>query len=305
VSDLAVETHGVSHQFRRGDTVLHDIKLAVPRGSIYGFLGPNGAGKTTTLRLLLGLLRCQRGRIFVLGHDLTTARVTALRAIGSLIEQPSLYSHLSAAENLRVWQVIHGCRAGRIDEVLHLVGLSRAGRQPAAQFSLGMRQRLGVGIALLHQPALLMLDEPTNGLDPEGILQMRELLLSLQRDHGVTVLVSSHLLSEVEKIVTHVGVLRAGALVFQDTLEAFRRSAAVGRHSVLQCDDLERARDLLRALRVDARIDETRLVLPPLDVAGLARVNHLLVTEGIAVSALGSEPVDLERQFLALVHESR
>jgi lantibiotic transport system ATP-binding protein len=198
--------------------VLRDVSLAVPRGSIYGFLGPNGAGKTTTLRLLLGLLRRQRGRICVLGVELERNRTAVLARTGSLIESPSLYGQLTAAENLRVCQVVHGCPRSRIPEVLRLVGLADTGRKRAGQFSLGMRQRLGVAVALLASPELLVLDEPTNGLDPFGIVEMRDLLRRLNRETGVTVLVSSHLLSEAEKLVTHVGIIKRGALVFQGPL---------------------------------------------------------------------------------------
>ena len=221
----AVELTAVSYAF--GDfPALRDVHLAVPDGSIYGFLGPNGAGKTTTLRLVLGLLRRQRGTIRVLGMDVARHRAAVLARTGSLIESPSLYGHLSAAENLRVWQVVVGCPVARIDEVLALTGLATAGRKRVAHFSLGMRQRLGVAIALLGSPRLLVLDEPTNGLDPLGIVEMRELLQRLNREHGVTILVSSHLLAEVEKLVTHVGVIREGRVAFEGPLADLTRRAA-------------------------------------------------------------------------------
>ncbi len=224
---LAVETAALTHAFGRSAPVLRDVNLAVPRGSIYGFLGPNGAGKTTTLRLLLGLLRRQRGRIRLLGMELGANRAAILARTGSLIEAPSLYGQLTAAENLRVWQVVSGCAKSRIGEVLRLVGLGDTGRKRADRFSLGMRQRLGVAIALLASPELLVLDEPTNGLDPAGIIEMRELLQRLNRETGVTVLVSSHLLAEVEKLVTDVGIIRRGQLVFQGPLrELVARAAA-------------------------------------------------------------------------------
>jgi ABC-2 type transport system ATP-binding protein len=243
---LAVETVGLSYAFGRAP-VLRDVQLAVPAGSIYGFLGPNGAGKTTTLRLLLGLLRRQHGTIRVLGMDLDRRRTDVLARTGSLIETPSLYGQLTAAENLRVWQVVYGCPRSRIAEVLQLVGLADTGKKRAAQFSLGMRQRLGVAIALLASPDLLVLDEPTNGLDPHGIVEMRELLRRLNRDTGVTVLVSSHLLSEVERLVTHVGIIKAGTLVFQGPLQTLIDRAEAEQRLVVVRPDLEAIyMDLLR-----------------------------------------------------------
>jgi len=203
--------------------VLDRIGLRVPAGSIYGFLGPNGAGKTTTLRLVLGLLRKQSGRIEVFGKAFETDRLGILGRTGSLIESPSLYASLTAEENLRVWQKVYRCPEKRIDEVLVLTGLAETGRKRAGRFSLGMKQRLAIAIALLNDPALLILDEPTNGLDPEGIVAMRELFRMLNRERQVTILISSHLLGEMEKLITHAGIIHKGRLLFQGSLEELRR----------------------------------------------------------------------------------
>src|SRR5215213_2404326 len=209
-----LETTDIHHRFANQD-VLRGISLQVPDGSIYGFLGPNGAGKTTTLRLILGLLKKQRGEVSIFGKRFETDRIAILKNVGSLIESPSLYDHLTAAENLRVVQLVHRCPESRIAEVLDLVGLGSTGRKRAKQFSLGMRQRLAIAGALLHRPELIILDEPTNGLDPEGIIEIRNLLVELNRRDGCTILVSSHLLSEVDKVATHVGILGRGKLLFQ------------------------------------------------------------------------------------------
>src|SRR5688572_4393934 len=219
----AIETRGLSYSFARNETVLREVGLAVPAGAIYGFLGPNGAGKTTTLRLVLGLLRPQQGTIHLYGQALDADRVAILRRIGSSIESPSLYGHLTASENLEVWRRLFGSSPRRISEVLTLVGLADTGKKRADQFSLGMRQRLSIAVALLHEPSLLVLDEPTNGLDPHGILEVRDLLTRLNRDHGMTILVSSHILSEIEKLVTHVGIIHRGVLMFQGTLSEIGR----------------------------------------------------------------------------------
>lgn len=215
---LVIETQGLTHRYAADDTALHDLALVVPAGSIYGFLGPNGAGKTTTLRLLLGLLQRQQGAIRLFGLPLEANRPAILRRIGSSIETPSLYAHLTARENLRLWQLAFGCDERRIDETLALVGLADTRAKRAGQFSLGMKQRLSLAVALLHDPELLILDEPTNGLDPHGILEMRDLLIRLNRERGTTIVVSSHLLSEVERLVTHVGIIDRGHLRFQGTL---------------------------------------------------------------------------------------
>ncbi|HEY4107639.1 ABC transporter ATP-binding protein [Puia sp.] len=230
MTTLSLETTGLSHRFSGDAPVLSGLDLRVPERSIYGFLGPNGAGKTTTLRLVLGLLKKQQGEIRVFGKPFAENRMAILPKLGSLIESPSVYSQLTAVENLRVLQKIYRCPPDRIGHVLRLTGLADTGKKKAGRFSLGMKQRLGIAIALLNDPALLILDEPTNGLDPEGIIEMRELFRELNRQ-GVTLLVSSHLLAEMEKLVTHLGIIHKGQLLFQGTLETLRE----GRNG----DDLE------------------------------------------------------------------
>ncbi len=303
----AVETSGLTYAYPRGGPVLRGVDLVVPRGSIYGFLGPNGAGKTTTLRLLLGLLREQRGggSIRVLGRPLVRGRDrrAVLARTGSLIETPSLYGHLSATENLRVWQVVLGCPASRIAEVLRLVGLADAARVRAAQLSLGMRQRLGLAVALLGAPELLVLDEPTNGLDPVGIVEMRELLRRLNRETGVTVLVSSHLLSEVERVASHVGVVRRGRLAFQGPLPELVGRAAAAAHAALATSDDGRAVEVLLARGWPAHRGAAGVRLPPLPAAELARANRALVEAGVDVHAVGVARPDLEAVFMDLVRE--
>jgi len=213
-----IETSGLDFSFKKGIKTLDDLYMLVTSGNIYGFLGPNGAGKTTTLRLLLGLLRNQVGRINLFGKDFQPNRIELLKRIGSLIEQPSLYLHLTARENLEIYRAIYNCDKKRVGEVLQLVDLNKTGNKKTKQFSLGMKQRLSVAVALLHKPELLILDEPTNGLDPNGIIETRELLKKLNREEGTTILVSSHLLAEVERMATHVGIIHQGKLLFQGSL---------------------------------------------------------------------------------------
>jgi lantibiotic transport system ATP-binding protein len=295
-----LQTRQLVHRYG-ADTVLDGIDLEVPESSIYGFLGPNGAGKTTTLRLLLGLLRCQHGEIALFGERLERNRIGILRRIGSMIESPSFYEHLTAIENLRLLQTVYRCPSKRINEVLALVGLADAGRKRTAQFSLGMKQRLGIAMALLHNPALLILDEPTNGLDPNGIVEMRELLKRINREHGITLLVSSHLLGEIEKLVTHVGILHRGRLQFQGTIEALVQQQQTMRAVVLRTGDQAAA---LRVLDASGLLGTTRdgsIALPPLPRERIAAINRALVAAGVDVYEIGLERNDLESIFMDLV----
>jgi ABC-2 type transport system ATP-binding protein len=191
--------------------VLDDVSLSVPRGGIYGFLGPNGAGKTTALRLMTGLLTPQTGHIRVFGGEPRWWRAD----IGALIEQPSLYHHLSGPENLDIYRLSYGCNPGRTAEVLDMVGLDKGLRIKVRHYSLGMKQRLAIAIALMNDPELLILDEPVNGLDPLGIIDIRMLLVRLNRDQGKTILISSHFLSEIEKTATDIGIIARGRLRYQ------------------------------------------------------------------------------------------
>jgi lantibiotic transport system ATP-binding protein len=224
-TSAAIETHDLTRRF--GDrTVVDHASFTVTAGSVYGFLGPNGAGKTTTIRMLLGLIRPQTGSYEVFGSAAPGGRESLAR-IGSLVETPSLYPHLSAVENLEVTRRLLGSARvpkSAIDRVLQVVRLQdpKDSRRLVREYSLGMRQRLGLALALLHAPSLLILDEPTNGLDPAGIHEMRDLLRRMPTEHGVTVFLSSHLLGEVEQIASHVCIIHLGRILFQGTLEELR-----------------------------------------------------------------------------------
>lgn len=197
--------------------VLNNVNLQVPEGSIFGFLGANGAGKSTTIRLLLGLMTPSSGSVHVLGKDIATSRLEILSKVGSLIDFPSAYDHLTASDNLRVIATLMGIDKKRIDEVLSLVGLSDETEKKVKSYSVGMKQRLGLAIALIANAPVLVLDEPSNGLDPAGIAELRNLLIRLNTTQGKTILISSHILSEIEKVSTHVAILHKGVLRFQDT----------------------------------------------------------------------------------------
>ena len=298
-----LQTRALRHRFSNGQRVLDGIDLRVREGGIYGFLGPNGAGKTTTLRLLLGLLRQQEGEISIFGKALARHRIEILRKVGALIESPSLYAHLSAAENLALAARIHRVANARVIEALGQVGLAGVGRKPAGQFSLGMKQRLGIALALLHRPSLLILDEPTNGLDPNGSVEIRELLLRLNRESGVTLLVSSHLLAEMEKLVVDVGVIRDGRLVYQGTLDDLKKRQRSAAPTHLATDDDARALALLSRAAVAAERTPAGIRLPALADAHVADINRRLVAAGIGVHAIGARADDLETVFMDLLAE--
>ncbi|WP_266170337.1 ABC transporter ATP-binding protein [Dyella subtropica] len=296
-----LETTHLFHRYSNGDIALEDINLQVPEGAIYGLLGPNGAGKTTTLRLVLGLLRKQQGVISIFGKPFDTHRVEILRGVGSLIESPSLYDHLTATENLALLQKIYRVTKTRIGEVLALVGLADTGGKKVSQFSLGMKQRLSIAIAMLHRPALLILDEPTNGLDPHGMVEIRDLLMKLNREDGITIVISSHLLSEIARLVTHVGIVCKGRMLFQGTLGVLlqqrRQAGAVG----LCTSDDERALRILSADVPDAHIVDGKIVMPAMSNERIASINRRLVGEGVGVHALGALGGDLEAIFMDMV----
>ncbi len=299
-SPLLIETQTLTFRFGRRD-VLHELDLRVPAGSIYGFLGPNGAGKSTTLRLLLGLLRPASGTVRLFGHALHQHREALLSQVGALIESPSLYGHLSGHDNVEATRRLRGLPAARTAAVLAQVGLSADAHRPAREYSMGMRQRLGLALALLPNPPLLILDEPTNGLDPQGIIDMRELLRELQQEHGKTILLSSHLISEMEKIATHVGVLQQGRLVFQGELGTLQQVLAARGQLLLHTHCAATCRQLLPAHLADAvQTAPDTLTLPfhsPQHTAALAAA---LVAAGQPIFGLHHAMPSLEETFLHL-----
>ncbi|MBB4638101.1 ABC transporter ATP-binding protein [Longimicrobium terrae] len=299
----AMETCGLTHRFGGGDPVLRNVELRVPEGSIYGFLGPNGAGKTTTLRLVLGLLGQQEGTIHLFGRPLTGNRGELLRQVGSSIESPSLYAHLTARENLRIWQLVFRCPERRIGEVLSLVGLSGTGSKRAGQFSLGMKQRLSLAVALLHEPRMLVLDEPTNGLDPHGILEMRDLLLSLNRAHGTTIVVSSHLLAEVERLVTDVAIISRGTLRFQGPLAELMARREATSFITFDSGDNTRALEIIAAGGWTAVPHEGKVRVPALPPEEIGRINHRLALAGVSVHEITAGGTRLETLFMDLVQD--
>lgn len=219
MTEYIIQTQSLSFQYAKNRKVLDDISLNIPKGSIYGFLGPNGAGKSTTMRLLTGILPEQGNSISIFGKPLQNQLPEVFEKIGSLVESPALYLHLSGYDNLKYIAKLRNIDESKIPAILELVDLSRDGKRKARQYSLGMKQRLAIAMALLSEPELLLLDEPVNGLDPNGIRDMRQLLVKINKEKGVTIFVSSHLLAEIEKMCTHVGIISRGKLQFEGTIQ--------------------------------------------------------------------------------------
>jgi len=290
----AIETTGLSRRFGMR-TVVEGLDLGVPIGGVYAFLGPNGAGKTTTIRMLLGLIRPDVGQVRLFGKTLGRE---SLRRVGSLVEWPSLYPHLSGRENLEVTGRMVAAPASALERALERVNLMKDARRLVREYSQGMKQRLGLALALLNSPDLLILDEPTNGLDPSGIREMRELLVRLPQSDGVTVFLSSHLLSEVEQMASTVCILHQGRAVFQGQLEELRRRqeerVKVGVEGGRAGEALEVVAELgLRGTQVGGKW---------LSVAGAApaHVGWALWRKGFEISHLSLESRSLEEVFLAM-----
>ena len=293
-----VETHDPCKQYGNALRVAH-LDLDVPEGCIYGFLGPNGAGKSTTLKMLLGLVRPTAGSIQVLGRRVESAnRLAILRQVGSLIESPSYYGHLTGEENLRIVQALRDVPEKNIREVLQIVRLDGQRGKNVAHYSLGMKQRLGLAAALLGVPRLLILDEPTNGLDPAGIQEMRELICSLPGQFGMTVVVSSHLLSEIDQMANVVGIIREGELVFQDTLEALHSRSR--HHLALRTTNNAVARNLLAQRDIRCTEEEGYLILPILSDEIAAHLTRFLAENRLGVVRLEERQKSLEDIFLEL-----
>lgn len=294
----SIETHGLSKQYGSALRVNH-LDLCVPEGCIYGFLGPNGAGKSTTLKMILGLVRPTQGSITVLGQPMARAsRLAILRQVGSLIESPSYYGHLTGEENLRIVQTLRGVPEMNIREVLQIVRLDNQRGKQVAHYSLGMKQRLGLAAALLGYPKLLILDEPTNGLDPAGMQEMRELICELPKRFGMTVVVSSHLLGEIDQMADYVGIIREGELVFQDTLARLHDRSE--HHLALRTSNNAVAGALLAQQQVGCTAEDDCLLLPPLCDAAAADVIRLLNANRLDIFRLEERQKSLEDIFLEL-----
>ena len=293
-----IKTTGLSYHYSKSLQTLFDINLEVEKGSIYGFLGPNGSGKTTTLSLLLGLLNNQKGDIEIFGQHLQANRTDILKKVGSLIETPSLYNHLTAKENLEVYRRIYGSSKERVDEVLNIVNLGDTGKKTVKKFSLGMKQRLSIALALLPNPELLILDEPSNGLDPAGIIELRKLIKKLNNAFGMTILISSHLLTEVEKMVSHVGIIYQGKMLFQGSLPELHLFQRKGSKLFVNTSDNEIAIKHLREYSPERNGDT--IAVPFRDLNQVASIARTLTQNNLDIYLLHPKENNLEQLFIDL-----
>lgn len=278
--------------------VVKNVSFAVGEGEIFGFLGPNGAGKTTTIKMVLGLLAADSGTILVNGHDIENDFEAAMSGISGIVENPDMYGYLSGYDNLMIQARACGADPRRIDEVVTLVGMQMRIKEKFKSYSLGMKQRLGVAQALLHNPKIMILDEPTNGLDPAGIQEMRELICDLPRRFGMTVVVSSHLLSEIDQMADHVGIIREGRLVFQDTLSALHARSCP--RLALRTTDNAGAARLLGENRVPCTLEDGWLTLPLLSDADAASLSRFLASHRVDLLRMEERQKSLEDLFLEL-----
>lgn len=294
--ETVLRTVGLTKRFGRARAVDH-VSMTVNKGDIYGFIGKNGAGKTTFMRVVLGLSAPTEGTVELFGG---LSPEEAGKKIGALIEAPGIFPHCTAKENMKRFAILNDEDESKIDGLLDFVGLGDVGNKKAGKFSLGMKQRLGIAIAMLGDPELLILDEPVNGLDPTGMKEIRDLILRLNREKGITVLISSHLLDELSKIVTRYGIINNGVLV--DEIDASEMKAKTGHRLIIVVDDVEKAVSLLEkevgkdsiginghAIGLSSGLDRT------------AELNALLVKNGVAVSSLSVKTDGLEKYFIEKV----
>ena len=299
MENCLISTRGLTRRFGH-QLAVNNLNLSVPAAGVYGFLGPNGAGKTTAIRMLLGLIRPNAGEVRLFGQPLKANHQSLMRRVGALVESPSLYPHLTGRENLEVTRRLLGSPRELIDVALDIIKLKKDADRRVREYSLGMRQRLGLALALLNKPDLLILDEPTNGLDPAGIHEMRDLIRRLPDEFGVTVFLSSHLLSEVEQIASHIGIIHEGSLLFQGPLAELQKKQQT--KLTVGVKQLDQAMNCLaNAGWTVKRVDELLNVSARTSEVAV-RINNLLVDLRLEVFHLSLSQGSLEDIFLTLTN---
>ncbi len=283
------------HKFFRKKEILKGVSLEVSSGDILGFIGPNGAGKTTTIKLILGLQKINSGKVSVNGYDIQTNFEKAISKVGAIIENPDLYMYLTGYENLKLISNLYkGVTKARVDEVVKLVGLENRIHDKVSKYSLGMRQRLGVAQAILHKPNLLILDEPTNGLDPEGIKELRSLLIKLATEENMGILISSHNLAELESFCNKVCIIKNGVIVENSSLDSVKKAASSGNY-IIEVDNSSKAKTLLGDIA--NIIDDTHISVSS-DRENISEIVKKLVLQEIKIYSLQEKIVTLEDAFL-------
>ena len=302
MSKFAIETVDLNYHFGK-QLVVKNLAMKVPIGSIYGFLGPNGAGKTTTIKILLNLLKSPADTVFIFGKEINSNRIACLKKMGALVEQPAIYDHLSGKENLVNRCILLGIKKSKAEEMLNLVGLSEAANKKAGQYSLGMKQRLGIALAMVSDPELLLLDEPTNGLDPNGIIEIRNLMIELTTKHAKTILVSSHLLAEIERTATHVGIINKGEMLFQGTIgDLHDLSKATIK---IETNDTKKASEILINNNINLlHSEKNTLTVEFENKEKMGELNTILVNNGLTVYSISKANKDLENLFLDITSKN-
>ncbi|MFC4402491.1 ABC transporter ATP-binding protein [Gracilibacillus xinjiangensis] len=300
MSKNEIETYQITKSYR-GETVVNNLSLTIPSGCIYGFLGPNGAGKTTTMRMLVGLIKPDNGSIHYQEKELNDNKKELLKNIGCFIDIPNYYPHLTGYENLKYIQEVTNQPVTEVNRVLEIVNLIHAKDKKVREYSLGMRQRLGLAFSLLNNPDILILDEPTNGLDPEGIREIRELLIYLSKEERKTIIVSSHILSEIESMATHIGMINKGNLIYQGSLQELYETTTDA--YTITVDNPEKVRQILQEQSIPFRGNH-QIVLD-ISPNEAAQINEMLVNNGINVYELTQSKKTLEDVFLSLTRKDR
>ncbi|CCQ95043.1 Bacitracin transport ATP-binding protein BcrA [[Clostridium] ultunense Esp] len=296
MDELIIETKGLTKDFGKLAAV-KDVNLKVRKGALYGFLGPNGAGKSTTIRMLLDLMKPTKGKVYLFNKDIGSHRMEILRKVGAMVESPSYYENLTAYENLEIIRKILQIDKKEIDKALEIVNLFKWKNKRVKNFSLGMKQRLGIAQALMGNRELLILDEPTNGLDPAGVREIRNLIISLPEITGATVLISSHILSEIELIADHVGIIHRGNLLFQGTIEELKAKGNL--EIAIRAQPLLEAEKFLKRKGYVVENREGKLYISKGKI-NIEELNKTLVLEGYGVSHLSENKKNLEEVFLEL-----
>jgi len=298
-----IETNHLDFSFGKLK-VLNDLSINVSQESIYGFLGPNGAGKSTTIRALLGLYKTKENHVKIFGKSINNENLSILKRIGALVESPTLYDHLSGFDNLEITRKLRGIPQNRTSEALKTVNLLQDARRPVKHYSMGMKQRLGLALTIISEPDLLILDEPTNGLDPHGIIEIRELLLFLKKEKGTTIFISSHILSEIERIASHVGIINKGKLLFQGTLEDLRE---IGVSTVyIETSELEKGLKLLQENNFPlAKLNKSNMIETDIEnKEEINKITRLLVKNDVPIFGISNSKKDLEQLFLDITKEN-
>ncbi len=308
MTQYAIKTEHLSYAYsHRQKRVVHDLDIRVEKGKIYSFLGPNGAGKSTTIKLILGLIRPDQGRIELAGHHAAPQgqRLEIHRKTGILVESPGLYQHLSGQANLKIQAKMRKTNPARIGEVLAQVDMLEAASRKVKTYSTGMKQRLGLAAALLHKPSLLILDEPTNGLDPKGIREIRDLLISLNKNQGITIFLSTHLLSEAEKVSHQIGIIQQGKLLFQGSrneLQSLRSARMMARINTNNNAEAQKILSTDRQVQTD---EEGYLLVECDQEKQITQFNRKLVESGLDVYYAAIVREDLEDMFLNLTNNGK